>query len=271
MNAFSHPKAFKADSSFVSRIHPARNVEARRNGAVPRLVILHYTGMGSAEKAIDWLAREESRVSCHYVIDEHGRITQLVPEKLRAWHAGASFWNGETDINSHSIGIEIHNRGHSDGYPDFPRAQIESVIKLTRDICERHAIAPEGVLGHSDVAISRKIDPGEKFPWHTLARHGVGLWVTPAPITANDQGLEIGGAGPQVGETRKLLRAYGYDVRPHGAFDEAMQRAVQAFQRHFRPKRYDGKLDKSTLSTLRRLVKRREEARMTLVQLDPSV
>lgn len=261
MNAISKPKAFKADSSFVSRIHPALNVEARRDGALPRLVILHYTGMASAEKAIDWLAREESRVSCHYVIDEQGRITQLVPERLRAWHAGVSYWNGETDINSHSIGIEIHNRGHSDGYPNFPSAQIAAVIKLTRDICERHAIPPEGVLGHSDVAISRKIDPGEKFPWHTLARHGVGLWVRPAPIAAHDQGVDIGDTGPHIDEARMLLRAFGYDVRSHGAFDEAMQRAVQAFQRHFRPKRYDGKLDKSTLSTLRRLAKKRDEAK----------
>lgn len=254
MNALSPAKAFTPDSPLVTRVHPARNVEDRRNGALPRLVILHYTGMASAEKAIDWLAREESRVSCHYVIDEAGRITQLVQEGLRAWHAGVSYWHGETDINSHSIGIEIHNAGHADGYPDFPARQIGAVIALTRDICARHTIPPQGVLGHSDVAISRKIDPGEKFPWARLARDGVGHWVRPSRIAPDDPGSDIGAAGAHVDEARALLRAYGYDVQAHGPFDEQMRKAVQAFQRHFRPQRYDGRLDRSTLSTLRRLV-----------------
>lgn len=254
MNALTSAKAFKPDSPLVSRTHPARNTEPRRDRAKPRYVILHYTGMSSAEKAIDWLAREESRVSCHYVIDEAGRITQLVPEALRAWHAGVSYWHGETDLNSHSIGIEIHNPGHSDGYPDFPRLQIAAVAALTRDICERHGIAPQCVLGHSDIAISRKIDPGEKFPWSRLAREGVGLWVRPSPIAANDIGCRLGEEGAHVDEARHLLRAYGYNVELHGPFDESMQKVVQAFQRHFRPQRHDGFLDRSTLATLRRLV-----------------
>ena len=256
MTVSTSPKAFKADSPLVTRVHPAINVEKRRGGAVPRLVILHYTGMSSAEKAIDWLAREESRVSCHYVIDEQGRITQLVPEKLRAWHAGVSYWQGETDINSCSIGIEIHNPGHSEGYPEFPRKQIDAVVALTRDICERHGIPPHGVLGHSDVAISRKIDPGEKFPWGRLARRGIGHWVRPARLNTDDRGFGVGESGVEIDEARGLLRTYGYDVQAHGAFDEPMRRVVEAFQRHFRPERYDGRLDRSTLSTLRRLVGR---------------
>lgn len=159
MSVNTRPAPFPPDSPLVTRVHRACNVEPRRDGTVPTLVILHYTGMSSAEKAIDWLARSESRVSCHYVIDEAGAITQLVPEALRAWHAGVSSWHGETDINSRSIGIEIQNPGHADGYPHFPKAQIEAVIALTREICRRHAIAPAGVLAHSDVAIGRKIDP----------------------------------------------------------------------------------------------------------------
>lgn len=238
----------------MERVHPARNVEERRAGARPRLVILHYTGMSSAEKAIDWLSREESRVSCHYVIDEAGRITQMVPEALRAWHAGVSCWQGERDINSCSIGIEIHNLGHSHGYPDFPPHQIEAVASLTHDICRRHHIAPEGVLGHSDVAISRKIDPGEKFPWQTLAKHGVGRWVPPAPRHADKTGAALDTDRAHVEEARRLLHSYGYDVCEHGEFDEALGKAVQAFQRHFRPQCIDGKLDRSTLQTLRQLV-----------------
>lgn len=246
------PHAFKPDSPLVTRVHPAHNVEERRNGAVPRLVILHYTGMASAEKAIDWLAREESRVSCHYVLDEQGGITQLVPERLRAWHAGVSCWHGETDINSHSIGIEIHNPGHSDGYPDFPKRQVDAVIALTRDICGRQKIPPQGVLGHSDIAITRKIDPGEKFPWSRLARHGVGLWVKPSPATEEDGDSAVW-ADARAAEARTLLHLLGYDVAPQGAFDNQLAAVITAFQRHFRPARCDGKLDRSTLSTLRRL------------------
>lgn len=254
MTARTRPQAFKPDSALAARVHPAHNVEDRRDGAVPRLVILHYTGMASAEKAIDWLAREESRVSCHYVIDEHGVVTQLVPERLRAWHAGVSCWHGERDINSHSIGIEIHNPGHSDGYPDFPKRQIDAVIALTRDICQRYRIPPQGVLGHSDVAISRKIDPGEKFPWGRLARHGVGLWVKPSPLSAEGEHERAAEAGAtHVAEARSLLRTVGYDLAADGAFDDKLAAVVTAFQRHYRPARCDGRLDPSTLSTLRRL------------------
>lgn len=256
MTVSTRPKAFKADSTLVTRVHPAINVEKRRAGAAPRLVILHYTGMASAEKAIDWLAREESRVSCHYVIDDEGRITQLVPEKLRAWHAGVSYWHGETDINSCSIGIEIHNPGHADGYPEFPARQIGAVVALTADICARWTIPPQGVLGHSDVAISRKIDPGEKFPWGQLARRGVGHWVRPSRLDASDHGYADGDSCPLIDEARRLLRAYGYDVQEYGPFDEHLRRVLQAFQRHFRPALCDGQLDRSTLSTLRRLVQR---------------
>ncbi|MEZ5898237.1 MAG: N-acetylmuramoyl-L-alanine amidase [Hyphomicrobiaceae bacterium] len=246
---------FEPDSPLVARVHPAANWEERRGGVRPRLVILHYTGMSSASKAIDWLAREESRVSCHYVIDEKGEIVQLVPEALRAWHAGVSSWHGETDINSHSIGIEIHNVGHADGYPPFPRNQIAAVVALTRDICARHAIAPRDVLGHSDVAVARKIDPGEKFPWASLARHGVGHWVRPHPVQAADAGLGVGDRGPDVDEASALLAAYGYDLSRGAVIDDRMSKVLAAFQRHFRPRRVDGRLDISTLKTLRRLTR----------------
>lgn len=247
-------KTFKPDSRMVSRVAPAKNAEARRNGARPALLILHYTGMSSAEKAIDWLAKAESKVSCHYVIDEHGRITQLVPEKLRAWHAGVSYWKGETDINSHSIGIEIQNPGHSDGYPDFPPAQIKAVIALARDILQRNKISPQLVLAHSDVAIGRKIDPGEKFPWARLAREGVGHWVRPAPIRDGDDGLGTGARDEMVGAAQRLLAHLGYNIVISGEIDAGTSKAIRAFQLHFRPRRADGRLDRSTLSTLQRLV-----------------
>lgn len=245
---------FKPDSKLTDSVCPAVNVEPRRGVKRPSLLILHYTGMSSAAKAIDWLAREESRVSCHYVIDEAGHITQMVPEKMRAWHAGVSFWRGETDINSQSIGIEIQNPGHEDGYPNFPPAQMRAVIALSLDITARNRIATDGVLAHSDVAPGRKIDPGEKFNWAELARHGLGLWVRPSPVNKSDEGLGHGAKSDSVLSAQKQLAAYGYDVQPTGEIDTKTSKVLRAFQLHFRPRRVDGRLDRSTLLTLTRLI-----------------
>jgi N-acetylmuramoyl-L-alanine amidase len=253
-HAKSEPAAFAPDSPLVAAVHPAENHEPRRDGVRPSLVILHYTGMSSAAKAIDWLARAESRVSCHYVIDRDGRITQMVPEGQRAWHAGVSYWRGETDINSHSIGIEIQNPGHEHGYPDFPPAQMRAVIDLTRDIVHRHRMPADGVLAHSDVAPGRKIDPGEKFGWALLAKEGLGLWVRPSPVRADDPGLGIGDKGARVARAQERFASYGYDLRPNGVFDAATEKVLKAFQSHFRPRRVDGRLDRSTEVTLERLL-----------------
>jgi N-acetylmuramoyl-L-alanine amidase len=247
-------RRFAADTRLPCVIHPAVNVEPRRGAGVATLLILHYTGMLSAAKAVDWLAREESRVSCHYVVDEAGGITQLVPEKLRAWHAGVSWWHGDNDINSASIGIEIQNPGHELGYHDFPGAQVEAVIALSRDICRRNGILPERVLAHSDIAPFRKIDPGEKFPWGQLSTAGVGHWVPPAPIRHDDVPLGLGAIAPQVTEMQELLARYGYEIpNVTGILDERTATVIRAFQRHFRPARVDGCIDTSTLDTLRRL------------------
>ncbi len=245
---------FEPDTPLAAAVHPAHNREPRRGGVKPSLLILHYTGMGSAEKAIDWLSRPESGVSCHYVIDEAGQITQLVPEELRAWHAGASYWRGETDINSHSIGIEIHNPGHQQGYPDFPAVQMSAVIALAKDIVRRHHIAPDNILAHSDVAPGRKIDPGEKFNWLLLAKEGLGRWVRPSPVRADDPGLGPGAESPRIVSAQEHLACYGYDVEAKGLLDANTEKVLKAFQLHFRPRRVDGRLDRSTEVTLERLI-----------------
>lgn len=242
------------DSALVETLQPSPNVEPRRNGLRPTILLLHYTGLESMAKAIDWLTREGSGVSCHYGIDEDGRITQMVPEDLRAWHAGESAWDGETDVNSASIGIEIHNPGHAFGYPDFPKVQIEAVERLSRDIIARHGIRPERVLAHSDVAPARKRDPGEKFPWQTLSHAGIGHWVAPTPVIGGDEGLGLGHAEPRIAAFQVALRRYGYGVEPTGVIDERTELVVTAFQRHFRPERVDGRIDRSTISTLERLL-----------------
>jgi N-acetylmuramoyl-L-alanine amidase len=242
------------DSPLVDAVQPSPNVGPRRNGLTPTILLLHYTGLESMAKAIDWLTREGSGVSCHYGIDEDGRIIQMAAEELRAWHAGESVWDGETDINSASIGIEIHNPGHAFGYPDFPEVQIEAVERLCRDIIARHGIRPERVLAHSDVAPPRKRDPGEKFPWERLAGAGVGHWVVPAPAVAGDDGVSLGAADPRIAAFQVALRRYGYGIEPTGLIDERTELVVAAFQRHFRPERVDGRIDRSTVATLERLL-----------------
>jgi N-acetylmuramoyl-L-alanine amidase len=242
------------DSKYVDEIVPAANKEPRRSGLKPEILILHYTGMKSARRAIGWLACAESNVSCHYVIDEDGRITQLVSERLRAWHAGQSFWRGERDINSKSIGIEIQNPGHEDGYPAFPKKQMLAVAKLSRDIVQRHKMSAENVLAHSDVAPQRKIDPGEKFNWGWLFEQGIGRWVKPASIRVFGKKLKLGAHSDDLHLAQKLLALYGYDVKTTGILDEHTSKVLRAFQLHFRQRRVDGLLDYSTLATLERLI-----------------
>ncbi len=145
-------------------LDPSPNFGPRRDGKVPAFLILHYTGLATAEEAVQVLKSPDMEVSAHYLVHEDGRIVQMVSEKARAWHAGKSFWKGETDINSASIGIEIVNPGNLEDYPPFKDAQIDAVIRLCRDICERYTIKPENILAHSDIAPSRKTDPGHNFP-----------------------------------------------------------------------------------------------------------
>ena len=247
-------RPFAPDSPLARRVVPALNAEPRCGEPAPRLLVLHYTGMGSAERAIQWLACAQSRVSCHYVVDEAGTITQLVPESLRAWHAGVSSWAGKRDINSASIGIEIHNPGHEHGYPDFPDSQMVAVAALTRDICLRQGLRPRDVLAHSDVAPDRKIDPGEKFDWRRLHAAGVGHWVEPAPPDPADPGFAPGYSGAEVAAFQEGLATYGYGAEPTGVLDQATAFALRAFQLHFRPARADSRLDRSTIETLARLL-----------------
>jgi len=244
----------RPDSPLVHDLHPSPNVEPRARGLVPTMLILHYTGLPSASKAIEVLSRPDCKVSCHYVVDTDGRITQMVAESQRAWHAGVSRWFNETDINSASIGIEIQNPGHQHGYPDFPPEQMAAVVALCRDIVSRNPISPERVLAHSDIAPARKIDPGEKFDWPDLFRQGIGFWVPPVDVAPDDRGLGPGATGVEVAGAQALLARYGYGVALTGCFDLELALVLRAFQLHFRPARVDGRLDASTLATLERLV-----------------
>jgi N-acetylmuramoyl-L-alanine amidase len=191
------------------------------------MIVLHYTGMASAQAAIDRMRDPAAEVSAHYLVDEDGTVLRLVAEDKRAWHAGKSHWRGITDVNSASVGIEIVNPGHELGYRNFTDAQMSSLIPLVADIKERHAITRGNVVGHSDIAPARKQDPGELFNWHALARLRLAL---PRP-TKN----LIDPGWPDAGFMLALER-FGYDIEDRVA-------AVTAFQRRFRPEMIDGEID----------------------------
>jgi N-acetylmuramoyl-L-alanine amidase len=194
---------------------PSPNHDSRDGQAI-EILLLHYTGMKSGEEAIARLRDPAAKVSAHYVIEEDGRVFHLVPEDRRAWHAGVSSWRGSGNVNARSIGIEIVNPGHEWGYRAFPAVQMQAVTELARGILSRHPIPPRNVIGHSDVAPTRKEDPGELFDWQGLATAGMGLWPQAQAATATD--------------FFEGLARYGYDVTDHAA-------TCRAFCRHFRPAR----------------------------------
>ena len=250
--------AFLPDSFIVSDVVPSPNVDERAEGRPPDMILLHYTGMKTGEAALERLCTREAKVSAHYVVFESGRIVQCVPETLRAWHAGVSSWAGETDINSRSIGIEIVNPGHEFGYREFPLRQIAAVISLCKTIVTRRGpISAERVLAHSDVAPSRKQDPGEKFPWELLNESGVGHWVRAAPLNLDGATVHPGDQGEAVMGLQRTFSVYGYGINESGLYDDTTRDVVAAFQRHFRPARVDGIADPSTLLTLRALIETR--------------
>lgn len=242
-----------ADSACVHETRAAVNFGARRGVFAPDILLLHYTGMADARSAIDWLCCEESGVSCHYVVEEDGRVWQLVEEDKRAHHAGVGTWEGKDDVNSRSIGIEIVNGGHEYGLPAFPETQMQAMLELSKDIVARHGIEPRRVLAHSDIAPGRKQDPGERFDWAWLAEHGIGHWVAPAPVRAGTF-FQQGDAGEPVEALQSMLALYGYGVSISGVFDRETHVTVEAFQRHFRQQQVDGVADISTIETLHTLL-----------------
>ncbi|MDI4666423.1 N-acetylmuramoyl-L-alanine amidase [Xanthobacter autotrophicus] len=239
------------DSPWVDALLPSPNFGPRK--AKVDMLVLHYTGMASAEAAIELLRAPGSEVSCHYVVREDGSVVQMVAEAARAWHAGRSCWEGISDTNSRSIGIEIVNGGHDFGLPDFPAAQIAAVIALCADIVARHGIRADRVLAHSDVAPARKRDPGENFPWAALHAAGIGHLVAPSQAEGG-RFLMLGDAGAPVAALKAMLALYGYDIELTDAYDAATAEVVAAFQRHFRPAKVDGVADAATILTLRDLI-----------------
>ena len=233
--------------NFDLRDAASPNHDARPDDIPIDTLVLHYTGMTSPREALARLRDPDAKVSSHYMVDMDGIVWRLVPETRRAWHAGASFWRGRTSLNDCSIGIEIANRGHSHGYPDFPVLQMAVVCDLCLDILSRHPISSNTVVGHSDISSDRKDDPGEKFDWRGLAQAGVGLWPDGTPD------LGIGGIEREarvLRDVRAALAVVGYRVAPEGGLDPALSQVLRAFQRHWRPETVNGQADVGTIARL---------------------
>lgn len=209
------------------------------------MVVLHYTGMQSADAALERLCDPEAKVSAHYLIEEDGQVHRLVREDRRAWHAGKSFWRGIKDVNSASVGVEIVNPGHEFGYRPFPDAQMEALLPLLAEIVQRWDVPRANVVGHSDIAPARKEDPGELFDWELLAAHRLAIrtpqLTMPSPYE-NDGAFFL------------AMERWGYDIADQAA-------AVRAFQRRWRPHIIDGVPDGECSAILFSLLLDRDSAK----------
>ena len=228
----------------VHRDQPSPNCDARDERI--SMVVLHYTDMPSAEGALTRLCDPAAKVSAHYVITEEGEVIRLVDESMRAWHAGLSYWRGKANVNGCSIGIELQNPGHTCGYRPFPGAQIDALVPLLHRIVQDYDIPRANVVGHSDIAPQRKLDPGELFPWERLAEYRLAL---PRPTK-----LELGDPFDNDGAFYLALERFGYDVSDG-------KKAVEAFQRRWRPEKIDGEIDGQIRAILFQLLLDRDQGR----------
>ena len=241
----------------ISHKYKSPNYSDRVKDSKIEFIIIHYTGVDMQfHKVINWFLDEQSRVSCHFLIDTSGEIYNLVDISKRAWHAGKSFWNNCVDINSNSIGIELHNAGNE----DFTSHQLESLVKLVKKLMRDNAIQSWDILGHSDVSIGRKIDPGVKFPWQHLAKEKIGFF---SDLSQENFDMDNSDKNsPQfIKEIQTKLMTIGYHVYKSGVFDTQTVEALKAFQRHWRPVKVNGMLDVSTKQILTEVHKKLSEFR----------
>ena len=224
----------------------------RRNSKSIKYLIYHYTGMSSESKAINRLTDDRSKVSCHYFIKKNGSIILMVPELYEAWHAGKSNWKKDKSLNKKSIGIEISNKGHQHGYENFSKKQIKSLIKLSKFLTKKYRIKKTNILGHSDISFNRKKDPGEKFPWEYLSKNKIGLW-----HEINEKKLQKL-RNKKVNNIDKanffkFLFKIGYFSRIWGSSEKI--NLIKNFQRHFRQKLINAKIDQECLFIAKTLSK----------------
>lgn len=221
----------------------------KRPSSKIKYLIFHYTGMKSDKSAIKKLTDINSKVSCHYYIDQKGNIIQMVPDLYVAWHAGQSIWGKDKGLNKKSIGIEISNPGHQHGYKNFNKKQIYSLIKLSKKLIKKYSIKNKYILGHSDIAPLRKKDPGEKFPWKILSKKNIGNWHNYKKKIKN-RFIDIKSTDLK-NEFFLNLRKYGYSINSKSLLDK--RKIVKVFQMRFRPEKVNGIIDFETYNILKTL------------------
>ena len=223
---------------------------AKRGKKNIKYLIFHYTGMKSDRLAIKRLTNFNSNVSCHYYIDERGKLIQLVPDLYIAWHAGISCWKKDNLLNNTSIGIEISNPGHEHGYKNFNKKQIKCLIRISSNLIKKYRIKKKNILGHSDIAPLRKKDPGEKFPWKFLANNNIGFWHNLNSKECKKlRGKKINFENK---EFYRKLKKFGYSLNTSKKIE--IKKIVKSFQRRFRPDLVDGKVDKECFEIIKTLI-----------------
>ena len=235
---------------------PNFEVKKRKHKQI-KFIVFHYTGMKRELDAIKRLTNIQSKVSCHYLIKNDGEIVIMVPDLYEAWHAGVSSWRNLKSLNKNSIGIEICNPGHNSNYKKFSKKQIESIIKLSQFIIRKYKIDKKNILGHSDIAPTRKKDPGEKFPWKYLAKFGIGKWhLLSKKILIKNRRIKIST------EDKKIffnnLSKIGYSIKSSKKIkkDQFLNFIISAFQRRFRQELINGKIDQECLLISQNLAKK---------------
>ena len=244
----------KLSMKIILNYSPNFDPKKRKKSKI-KFIVFHYTGMKSEKRAIDKLLNPKSKVSCHYLIKNNGNIIKMVPETYQAWHAGISSWKKFKSLNKNSIGIEIINSGHEYKYKKFSKKQIYSLIKITKSLIKKFKINSKSILGHSDIAPDRKMDPGEKFPWEYLSKNKIGIW---HDLNQNkirkDRGLKIT-------TLLKLkfinnLFKIGYPINSKIKKNKYNKIITTAFQRRFRQELVNGKIDKECLLISENLIKK---------------
>ena len=233
---------------------PNYNSSNKRLTDLLKIVVIHYTGMQSERESIKRLCNPKSKVSSHYLINRRGKIFRLVHDKHVAWHAGNSCWEKLKNLNENSIGIELVNKGHQFGYTSFKKKQISSLIKLCKKLIKKYKINKKNIVGHSDIAPLRKIDPGEKFPWEYLAKNKVGIWHDYEPNLLRKFRRTKVFTKQDKKKFFKNLNKIGYCFSSKNKL--FFIKTIKAFQRHFRKELINGILDQECFIIAQNLAKK---------------
>ena len=221
-----------------------------------KFIIFHYTGMKSESNALKRLTDIHSEVSCHYLIKNNGEIVKIVPDLYIAWHAGKSSWKNYKSLNQNSIGIEITNPGHEYGYKNFTQKQITTLVKLSKFLIKKYKINPKNILGHSDIAVLRKKDPGEKFPWEYLAKNKIGIWHTlNKQDLLKNRKLKISKVEENIFFRNLFKIGYSKTFPKNIGRNKYFRELIKSFQRRFRQELVDGKIDQESLLINKSLIK----------------